>query len=112
MSMNATLDEICRTLLHFGLLSLRDAAYAGDIDRCKAETEHLHNLPSLIGETNLRRHLYYLQCERGEYLRWLRGRVVLRESVDALLGPLWDQMAGVLLEAFPELKDKRESTDT
>jgi len=61
-------DEIYIQILHFGLLSLRDASFREDLDYWKIESEHLHNIPSLIGENNQLRHDYYFEKERTRYL--------------------------------------------
>lgn len=66
-----TRDRAYLDILAFGLNRLRDAALAGRVDYCAIESEHLHNIPSLIGEQNEERHRYYLQQERPLYL----GRV-------------------------------------
>jgi hypothetical protein len=61
-------DSIYLQLLGHGLIRLRDAASAGNADYCTVEADHLHNLPSLIGEPNQQRHDYYLDQERSLYL--------------------------------------------
>jgi hypothetical protein len=61
-------DAIYLQILHHGLLRIRDAAALGHLQYCVIESEHLHNVPSLIGETNKERHLYYFCQERASYL--------------------------------------------
>ena len=61
-------DQIYIEILRFGLQRLRDCSELGLIDYCRVESEHLHNLPSLIGEKNEGRHEYYFQQERTLYL--------------------------------------------
>ena len=39
---------------------------------CFIESEHLHEIPTLIGESNELRHLYYLRGTRALYLEQLR----------------------------------------
>ena len=71
MTSNANLrtrDEVYRDILGFGLLHVRNAAYSGDAHTCEIEADHLHNLPSLIGEPNELRHRYYYDNERTLYL--------------------------------------------
>ena len=36
------------------------------------EAEHLHNIPSLIDEENIQRHLYYFNKERPAYIEALK----------------------------------------
>ena len=55
-------------ILHHGLLRIRDSAALGHLQYCAVESEHLHNIPSLIAETNEKRHLYYFCQERTHYL--------------------------------------------
>ncbi len=66
--MNESLERAYASILTIGLLALRNAAFNNDIERCKLESEHLHNVPSLIKETNVNRHLYYFNHERVCYI--------------------------------------------
>src|SRR5688572_20545003 len=59
-------------LLAWGLLAIRDDAYGGRIALCRIESDHLHNIPSLLEEPNEQRHLYYIVQERGLYLERLK----------------------------------------
>lgn len=61
-------------LLERGLVMIRNFAYAGNIELCRIEADHLHNIPSLLHEDNERRHVYYIRGERGLYLQRLRER--------------------------------------
>ena len=61
-------DSIYVQILQQCLLRIRDSAALGHLDYCTAESEHLHNTPSLIGETNEERHRYYFSQERAHYL--------------------------------------------
>ncbi len=61
-------DQIYIRILEHGLLRLRDASLLRMVEYCAIEAEHLHNLPSLIGEANERRHEYYFEKERPCYL--------------------------------------------
>lgn len=65
-------DQAYLQLLHRGLVLLRNCADGGKTELCCIEADHLHNLPTLVGETNERRHVYYLQAERAAYLQRLR----------------------------------------
>jgi hypothetical protein len=67
-------DKAYLTLLQFGLLFARECAQEGQLELCHIEADHLHNLPSLVGETNAHRHEYYIVHERGLYLERLRER--------------------------------------
>jgi hypothetical protein len=61
-------DEIYLEMLEHALPAIRNMAQAGFLAYCAIETDHIHNLPSLIGETNEHRHAYYLRAERNLYL--------------------------------------------
>jgi hypothetical protein len=61
-------DGIYAQILRHGLLRIRDSAALGYVKYCEVESEHLHNIPSLIGETNKKRHEYYFDKERAYYL--------------------------------------------
>src|SRR5687767_15998977 len=61
-------DAIYVQILHHGLLRIRDSAALGYLQYCAVESEHLHNIPSLIGESNEHRHVYYFSQERAHYL--------------------------------------------
>ena len=62
-------DQIYAQILHFGLVRLRDSARLGYAEYCAVEADHLHNLPSLMGETNEHRHQCYFDEERSYYLK-------------------------------------------
>jgi hypothetical protein len=58
--------------LHHGLVLLRNFAHAGQTELYRIEADHLHNIPTLLDETNEHRHLYYITQEREGYLSRLR----------------------------------------
>ena len=79
-----------RTILGFGLLAIRAAACRSDAELCEIEADHLHNIPSLLDETNEARHIYYAQAEREMYLDRVRGRAdrnYLSSTVDRYEAP-------------------------
>ena len=92
------LSEMYKAILTAGLIAIRDAAEVGDIARCRAEAEHLHNLPSLLEEKNKQRHLYYFSTEKTTYLEWVLStkRKDLMEFVSMAYMPYWKQMEEVL----------------
>src|SRR5262245_4431673 len=65
-------DRAYLDLLHYGLVLLRNFSYGGRVELWRIEAEHLHEVPTLIGEANEHRHLYYLRGTRGLYLQSLR----------------------------------------
>ena len=86
-------DEIYIQILHHGLLRLRDAAASGHIHHCSVEAEHLHNIPSLIGETNEQRHLYYLGQERCYYLERIDRSLPGLDFTLSRYVELWERLA-------------------
>jgi hypothetical protein len=66
------LDRLYIAILYQGLISIRNASSNGDLDLCKAESEYLHEIPSLIGEANLRRHIYQATKVRPAFLKWAK----------------------------------------
>ena len=61
-------DEIYIQILEYGLIALKNAAITGNVKYWATEAEHLHNVPSLIGDSNEFRHRYYFDQERVAYL--------------------------------------------
>ena len=57
-------DRIYIQILDAGIVAIRNASLDGIIPYCQVESEHLHNIPSLIGETNEKRHDFYLDGEK------------------------------------------------
>jgi hypothetical protein len=92
------LDRLYLELLYHGLVSLRNASHQGDLELCKAESEYLHEVPSLIGETNRHRHLYQAGAARQAFLHWVEssGRQDVRDFLRVWLEPLWEQIDRLL----------------
>ncbi len=65
-------DKAYLRMLRCGLVMLRNTAHTDRIDLCRIEAEHLHEIPTLVGEPNERRHEYYLRGTRELYLESLR----------------------------------------
>ncbi|WP_162030617.1 MULTISPECIES: hypothetical protein [unclassified Lentimonas] len=60
-------------ILHRGLSLLRDwTNHKKDYHIAILEAEHLHNIPSLLNETNELRHKYYFDKERIAYIEGLK----------------------------------------
>jgi hypothetical protein len=86
-------DRIYVQILHFGLLALRNGSSNGNLRYCQIEAEHLHNVPSLIGEPNDRRHDYYLDVEKPSYLEQVEGlSVPAMEFTLSRYAELWPQL--------------------
>jgi hypothetical protein len=57
-------DRAYLDILRHGLVLLRNFACGGRLEFCPVEAEHLHEIPTLIGEANEHRHAYYLRGRR------------------------------------------------
>ncbi len=90
----ATRDQLYCQMLALGFIVLRQALDSCDPDWIEREIELLHNVPSLIGETNIERHEYFLKQERRHYEEWASARD--REPQKSLMViyyvPIWEQM--------------------
>jgi hypothetical protein len=88
---------IARLLLEIiqrGILAARAASWSGDVKRCAAETDHLHNLPGLLLDYRPELLRYYLDAERPGYRQSLGG------PVPAELARAWEELERALaLEA-------------
>jgi hypothetical protein len=76
-------DRAYLDLIHYGLVLLRNFARGERLEFCPVEAEHLHEIPTLIGEANEHRHVYYLRGTRRLYLQQLRelGNAAYLEQV-------------------------------
>lgn len=84
-------DELYRRLLEAGMLVLRQAVAARDWEWVEAEVALLHNLPSLIGETNLERRRYFWTTELEAYLEFVNspGRERAKSRMKTYYEPIW-----------------------
>lgn len=93
-----TRDQLYCQMLTLGFIVLRQALDSGDPDWIEREMELLHNVPSLIGETNAERHKYFLEQEKRHYEEWASspGREPQNSLMLTYYAPIWQQM-----EALP-----------
>jgi hypothetical protein len=98
------LDPYYLQMLGLGLMLLKHAAYARELPWVQAEVELLHNIPSLIGETNRLRHRYFWFKERTAYIEWASapGREEKRSRMRTYYEPIWREMEPVVLELTAE----------
>jgi hypothetical protein len=61
-------------LLHLGFIVLRQAIDAKDWEWADRERQFLHNIPSLINESNTKRHECFWIQERAMYIEWANHR--------------------------------------
>jgi hypothetical protein len=92
--MNTELDELYRQFLNVGFFALREASDLGDLEWLAAEVELLHNVPSLLFESNQLRHEYFWRQERSHYIKWteLGNRENQKERVKTFYEPIWRKM--------------------
>lgn len=65
--------EAYQRILSVGLLAIRDRATTlNSVKIAEIEADHLHNIPSLLEETNEHRHIFYAHKERNLYLQRIR----------------------------------------
>ncbi len=85
-------------LLHHGLVLLRNFAHAGQTELCRIEADHLHNIPTLLDETNEHRHLSDITQEREGYLSRLRElkATVCLEQVAIWYSEPWQVLASAV----------------
>lgn len=94
------LDKIYLNLLKNGIISLREATSSNDLVWCGNEAEHLHNIPSLIEESNLERHIYYFNFERKKYLEWVKstGNTRLIKFINKNYIRNWERLSEIIGE--------------
>ena len=91
------MDELYRQLLHAGFLFLREACARRNLEWVNAEVEFLHNVPSLISESNWYRHEYFLVGERSMYMEWAaRANIPEQQSLmRSRYVPVWEELEKV-----------------
>ncbi len=100
------LDLLYTHLLTVGFVVMRQAAESSNQEWLDAEFELLHNVPSLIGETNPERHKYFWSEERTYYIRWVSaaGREIARSRMLTYYQPIWDEMEPIVMRFIGQLK--------
>src|SRR2546423_10264123 len=85
-------------LLAVGILVMRQAADSANKEWLDAEFELLHNVPSLIGESNAERHKYFWSQERTHYIQWASGpgREDAKSRMLTYYQPIWQDMEPVV----------------
>lgn len=108
-----TLNALCAKLLQLGFVVLRQAVLSGDLEWAEAEVEFLHNVPSLIGEPNAKRHQYFWFVERKRYLDWVSaaGREEARSRMMTFYEPVLQEIDPVVI-AFLQSKETYEELET
>jgi hypothetical protein len=94
------LDLLYAEFLKAGFVVLRMALNSKDWEWVEAEYEVLHNVPSLIGETNIERHKYFWLGERTLHMSWA-SKPEREEAQSRLLAyykPIWDKMEPLITQ--------------
>ena len=96
------LDRVYAQLLQVGFIVLDQAIESGIRDWVRAERTMLHNLPSLLGETNPQRHLYYWNEERDQYRQWImnHGTKEAQSRMRTYYEPIWTELEQLIIQRF------------
>ena len=93
------LNALYARLLQVGFIVLRQAVWSSDAQWAQMEVQHLHNIPSLINETNIERHRYFWFQERERYIEWANQKGGEPQSrMLTYYEPLWREMEPVVQE--------------
>ncbi len=89
MNTDDALRSLLLEIIRVGLRRIRTFAHNRDSTACHREADHIHNLPELVTTLNLDQLRYYLDVERGQFVR---------DDPDAPLEfmPLWEEMDSLL----------------
>jgi hypothetical protein len=90
----ADLDRLYARFLQVGFVVLRQAIESAKQDWIDAELELLHNVPSLIGESNPERHRYFWFQERAHHMEWVSapGREEAKSRMLTYYKPIWEEL--------------------
>lgn len=85
-------------MLELGFIVLKEAARSEKSEWVNVELELLHNIPSLVCESNVKRHLYFWEEERGYYLEKMDklGIAEARSRCATYYEPIWEQMKPIV----------------
>ncbi len=81
---NEKIREIIHSILHMGLVHIRQSATFGRLSECLAEANHLHNLPDLLAHPSIDLLEFYYSTTRQTYLKQIEN-----SNVDHLYGEAW-----------------------
>ncbi|HEY2414246.1 MAG TPA: hypothetical protein VGI40_18525 [Pirellulaceae bacterium] len=94
-----TLNLYYAQLLQVGFIVLRQAVWSDNQEWARMEVQHLHNIPSLINESNVERHRYFWDQERQMYLEWVnRVGDEPRSRMLTYYAPIWSEMEPAMQE--------------
>ena len=94
-----SLDHLYIEILRLGLILLRNAVASGNIEWSVQEVEHLHEVPSLIGDANPVHHLAYWDMSQGSYREWVqRQDPDVQDCILAFYESIWIKMRPLMTE--------------
>lgn len=95
-----SLNSLYLQMLELGLSQVKHALWARDYAWAEAQVELLHNVPSLIGESNIERHRYFWEAERPHYLAWLArsGSAEAKAKTTTYYESIWAEMEPLMVE--------------
>jgi len=95
-------DSVYLEILSWGLLRIRNLCDDQKWNHVRTEAEHLHNIPSLIGEKNVHRHIYYFREERDRYLKQMALELpdLMSDDPVRIYEPLWERLRCLMMQNF------------
>ena len=93
------LDYLYIEIMRLGLILLRNAVDSGNNEWSRQEVEHLHEVPSLVGNPNPSHHLAYWNMSQGSYREWIqRQDPDLQDCILAFYESTWAKMRPLMTE--------------
>jgi hypothetical protein len=85
-------------MLERGLIILRGRIWSKDLEWAEAEADLLHNIPSLLNESNVNRHKSWWSVERELYIEKLDrlGREEANSKMKTYYAPIWAEMQPIM----------------
>ena len=87
------IKQILLNILQIGILNARAAAWGSHSELCASETDHIHNLPSLIRSPNIKELSYYYDISRIDFKRHTTDTKAFDQEW-ALLGEILNELLG------------------
>jgi len=89
------IKQILLNILQIGILNARAAAWGNDSERCAIEADHIHNLPSLVRDLEMKRLLYYYDISRSSFIH--------QSSNTKLFDRDWARLGDIISEIQSEI---------
>ncbi len=98
------IDSIYLKLIMIGSIRIRNLCDLKLYDEARAEAEHLHEIPGLVGDQVCHGHFFYLRVHRMRFLEAMNAKAT-PESLDQIrdiYGGLWKRLEAEVLAVFGE----------